>query len=97
MAVRFGVIFITDDKTKELRSILECKKECNFIWFIESRAIIHNTPKIFEGESLSDLLGIRISEVAFVVSTNESDTIFNLKNYLLVLAKNFNSKRYLVL
>ncbi len=40
MAVRFGVIFITDDKTKELRSILECKKECNFMWFIESRAII---------------------------------------------------------
>ncbi len=92
MAVRFGVIFIIDDKTEELRSILERKKECNFIWFIESRAIIHNTPKIFEGESLSDLLGIRISEVAFVVSTNESDTIFNLKNYLLVLAKNFNSR-----
>ncbi len=39
MAVRFGVIFITDDKTKELRSILECKKECNFMWFIESFAI----------------------------------------------------------
>ncbi len=38
------------------------------------------------------MLGIRISEVAFVVSTNESDTIFNLKNYLLVLAKNFNSR-----
>ncbi len=92
MAVRFGVIFIIDDKTEELRSILERKKECNFIWFIESRAIIHNTPKIFEGESLSDLLGIRISEVAFVASTNESDTIFNLKNYLLVLAKNFNSR-----
>ncbi|GAA7021825.1 hypothetical protein Kyoto28A_10850 [Helicobacter pylori] len=27
MAVRFGVIFITDDKTEELRSILEHKKE----------------------------------------------------------------------
>ncbi len=61
MAVRFsGVIFITDDKTKELRSILERKKE---------------------GKSLSDLLGIRISKItAFVVFTNESDTIFNLKN-----------------
>ncbi len=38
MAVRFGVIFIIDDddKTKELlRSILERKKKCNFIWFIE--------------------------------------------------------------
>ncbi len=49
MVVRFGVIFITDgfitdDKTKELRSILERKKECNFIWFNESSAIIHNTP-----------------------------------------------------
>ncbi|WP_205732129.1 hypothetical protein [Helicobacter pylori] len=30
--------------------------------------------------------------VSFVVFTNESDTIFNLKNYLLVLAKNFNSR-----
>ncbi len=48
MAVRFGIIFITDgfitdDKTKELRSILERKKECNFIWFNESRAIIHES------------------------------------------------------
>ncbi len=89
MAVRFGVIFITDDKTEELRSILECKKECNFIWFIESRAIIHNTPKIFERKSFFDNGFSKIT--AFVVSTNESDTIFNLKNYLLVLAKNFNS------
>ncbi|GAA9074681.1 hypothetical protein BTM317_11110 [Helicobacter pylori] len=44
MAVRFGVIFITDNYT------------------------------------------------IFVVFTNESDAIFNLKNYLLVLAKNFNSR-----
>ncbi|GAA8642712.1 hypothetical protein HpBT327_11360 [Helicobacter pylori] len=35
----------------------------------------------------------RTSEItAFVVFTNESDAIFNLKNYLLVLAKNFNSR-----
>ncbi|GAA8180404.1 hypothetical protein HpBT138_10380 [Helicobacter pylori] len=35
----------------------------------------------------------RTSEItAFVVFTNESDVIFNLKNYLLVLAKNFNSR-----
>ncbi|WRD90139.1 hypothetical protein E5E76_03370 [Helicobacter pylori] len=76
-----------DRRAEKLRSILECKKECNFIWFIESRAIIHNTPKVFERESPSDLIqysiGIRISEItAFVVFTNESDTIFNLKNYL---------------
>ncbi|GAA8707970.1 hypothetical protein oki352_09850 [Helicobacter pylori] len=45
MAVRFGVIFITDDKTEELRSILERKKECNFIWLIESRTVIYNTPR----------------------------------------------------
>ncbi|WP_194147324.1 hypothetical protein [Helicobacter pylori] len=45
MAVRFGIIFfITDDKTKELRLILEHKKECN-------RAVIYNTPKVFESES----------------------------------------------
>ncbi len=86
----FGVIFITDDKTEELRSILEHKKECNFIWFIESSAIIHNTPKVFEGESFFDNGFSKIT--AFVVFTNESDTIFNLKNYLLVLAKNFNSR-----
>ncbi|GAA8399670.1 hypothetical protein HpBT226_12790 [Helicobacter pylori] len=42
MAVRFGVIFISD-KAKQLRSILERKKEYNFIWFNESSAIIHNT------------------------------------------------------
>ncbi len=34
MAVRFGVIFISDStidrKAKQLRSILERKKECNF-------------------------------------------------------------------
>ncbi|WP_237003895.1 hypothetical protein [Helicobacter pylori] len=95
MVVRFGVIFITDgfitdDKTKELRSILERKKECNFIWFNESSAIIHNTPKVFEGESFFDNGFSKIT--AFVVFTNESDIIFNLKNYLLVLAKNFNSR-----
>ncbi len=37
MAVRFGVIFISgstiDCKAKQLRSILERKKEYNFIWF----------------------------------------------------------------
>ncbi|WQT01134.1 hypothetical protein E5D97_03840 [Helicobacter pylori] len=96
MAVRFGVIFITDDKTEEkkLRSILKHKSDLGFVWFNESSAVIHNTPKVFEGESPLDLiLGIRISEItAFVVFTNESDTIFNLKNYLLVLAKNFNSR-----
>ncbi len=99
MAVRFGVIFIIDDddfiiddddKTKELlRSILE-RKKCNFIWFIESRAVIYNTPKVFERKSLLDSTFSKIT--AFVVSTNESDTVFNLKNYLLVLAKNFNSR-----
>ncbi len=100
MAVRFGVIFIItddDDKTEELlRSILEHKKKCNFnfIWFIESRAVIYNTPKVFERESLLEsLLDSTFSKItAFVVFTNESDTVFNLKNYLLVLAKNLNSR-----
>ncbi|MFP6158213.1 hypothetical protein ACLGC4_04700 [Helicobacter pylori] len=44
MAVRFGVIFISgstiDCKAKQLRSILERKKEYNFIWFNELSAII---------------------------------------------------------
>ncbi|GAA7148840.1 hypothetical protein [Helicobacter pylori] len=76
MAVRFGVIFIHDStlainrRAEQLRSILECKRECNFILFDN-----------------------KFSEItAFVVFTNESDTIFNLKNYLLVLAKNLNSR-----
>ncbi|GHS56151.1 hypothetical protein VN1171_11390 [Helicobacter pylori] len=35
-----------------------------------------------------------ITEItAFVVFTDESDAIFNLKNYLLVLSKNFNNSR----
>ncbi|AAD07739.1 predicted coding region HP0673 [Helicobacter pylori 26695] len=96
MAVRFGIIFISDSiddyKAKQLRSILERKKECNFIWFNESSAIIHNTPKVFEGESFFDHLFVSAKITAFVVSTNESDTIFNLKNYLLVLAKNLNNR-----
>ncbi|GAA8557024.1 hypothetical protein oki1432_03660 [Helicobacter pylori] len=38
MAIKFGVIFISDStidrrKAKQLRSILERKKECNFIEF----------------------------------------------------------------
>ncbi len=90
MAVRFGVIFIHDStlainrRAEQLRSILECKRECNFIWFDEISAVIYNTPKVFERKSL---FGNKFSEItAFVVFTNESDTIFNLKNYLLVLA-----------
>lgn len=37
MTMRFGVIFIVDflrainDKNKQLRSILECKKKCNLV------------------------------------------------------------------
>ncbi|GAA9279411.1 hypothetical protein TH0225_09850 [Helicobacter pylori] len=62
----------------------------NFYWFDEISAVIHNTPKVFERKSLFDN---KFSEItAFVVFTNESDTIFNLKNYLLVLAKNLNSR-----
>ncbi|GAA7550766.1 hypothetical protein MMM130_07450 [Helicobacter pylori] len=97
MAVRFGVIFIHDStlainrRAEQLRSILECKRECNFIWFDEISAVIHNTPKVFERKSL--FFDNKFSEItAFVVFTNESDTIFNLKNYLLVLAKNLDSR-----
>ncbi|GAA7194150.1 hypothetical protein [Helicobacter pylori] len=60
MAVRFGVIFIHDStlainrRAEQLRSILECKRECNFIWFDEISAVIHNTPKVFERKSLFD-------------------------------------------
>ncbi|GHP91712.1 hypothetical protein [Helicobacter pylori] len=76
MAVRFGVIFIIDDddKTKELlRSILERKKKCNFIWFIE--------------------IVIGPIESLFIVYENEPSATFNLKNYLLVLAKHTYNKK----
>ncbi|EJB94238.1 hypothetical protein [Helicobacter pylori] len=102
MAIRFGVIFIVDflrainDKNKQLRSILECKKKCNSINFYELYSSIHNTPKVFEGVNPFEMLGVlnsNITEItAFVVFTDESDAIFNLKNYLLVLSKNFNSR-----
>ncbi|GAA7110520.1 hypothetical protein ID0214_10760 [Helicobacter pylori] len=35
MAVRLGIIFIIDDKTEKLRSILERKKECNYIKYMD--------------------------------------------------------------
>ncbi len=102
MAIRFGVIFIVDflrainDKNKQLRSILEHKKKCNSINFYELYSSIHNTPKVFEGVNPFEMLGVlnsNITEItAFVVFTDESDAIFNLKNYLLVLSKNFNSR-----
>ncbi|WP_187905846.1 hypothetical protein [Helicobacter pylori] len=103
MAIRFGVIFIVDflraisvdDKNKQLRSILEHKKKCNSIKFYELYSSIHNTPKVFEEVNPFEILGVLNSSItkitAFVVFTDESDAIFNLKNYLLVLSKNFNS------
>ncbi len=81
MAVRFGIIFISDSiddyKAKQLRSILERKKECNFIWFNESSAIIHNTPKVFEGESFFD----HLSQLAIKVPRKslENDELPNTK------------------
>ncbi len=94
MAIRFGIIFITDyfttrdSTTDKLRSILEA---CNSIWFRETSVVTHITPKVFEGEGFIALSGNRtIITTAFIVSTNEPDAIFNLKNYLLVLAKNFD-------
>lgn len=103
MTIRFGVIFIVDflraisvdDKNKQLRSILERKKKCNSIKFYELYSSIHNTPKVFEEVNPFEILGVLNSSItkitAFVVFTDESDAIFNLKNYLLVLSKNFNS------
>ncbi len=105
MAIRFGVIFIVDffraisvdDKNKQLRSILEHKKKCNSIKFYELYSSIHNTPKVFEEVDPFEILGVLDSSIteitAFVVFTDESDAIFNLKNYLLVLSKNFNNSR----
>ncbi|EKQ71367.1 hypothetical protein [Helicobacter pylori] len=76
-------------------AILEHKKKCNSIKFYELYSSIHNTPKVFEEVNPFEILGVLNSSItkitAFVVFTDESDAIFNLKNYLLVLSKNFNS------
>ncbi|GAA9856498.1 hypothetical protein VN0612_10320 [Helicobacter pylori] len=82
MAIRFGVIFIVDF----LRAISVDDKNKQLRSILERKKKC-NSIKFYE-------LYSSITEItAFVVFTDESDAIFNLKNYLLVLSKNFNNSR----
>ncbi|WQZ92523.1 hypothetical protein KVK76_03435 [Helicobacter pylori] len=64
MAVRFGVIFISDStidrKAKQLRSILERKKECNFIRIAKIKEQVNEeikiNPYISEGSYIIHLI-----------------------------------------
>ncbi|WQV62635.1 hypothetical protein KVK11_05285 [Helicobacter pylori] len=90
MAIRFGVIFIDNNidsffndrrKTELIRSILERKIGLDFIRFIEATAFIR-----IEGEITSFLV---FQDDRSVTLNNDPSATFNLKNYLLVLAKKF--------
>nr|WP_232779990.1 hypothetical protein [Helicobacter pylori] len=82
MAIRFGVIFIVDF----LRAISVDDKNKQLRSILERKKKC-NSIKFYE-------LYSSITEItAFVVFTDESDAILNLKNYLLVLSKNFNNSR----
>ncbi|WQV39297.1 hypothetical protein KVL99_03290 [Helicobacter pylori] len=90
MAIRFGVIFIDNNidsffndrrKTELIRSILERKIGLDFIRFIEATAFIR-----IEREITSFLV---FQDDRSVTLNNNPSATFNLKNYLLVLAKKF--------
>ncbi|MFP6304239.1 hypothetical protein ACLGEL_05820 [Helicobacter pylori] len=96
MAIRFGVIFIDNNidnffndrrKTKQqlIRSILERKSGLDFIRFIEATASYTNFVRI-EREITSFLV---FQNDRSVTLNNDPSATFNLKNYLLVLAKKF--------
>nr|WP_236637824.1 hypothetical protein [Helicobacter pylori] len=71
MAVRFGVIFISDStidrKAKQLRSILERKKECNFIRIAKIKEQVNEEIKInpsFCSYRVSSEQNRKINEIA---------------------------------
>ncbi|GAA8331578.1 hypothetical protein HpKG99_00440 [Helicobacter pylori] len=105
MVVRFGVIFIHDStlainhRAEQLRSILERKGECNFIWFDEISAVIHNTPKVFERKSLFDNEFSKITAEDYLILDNlKSCFIFQDKPNTALFDNNrsFNLKQYLL-
>ncbi|WRD07724.1 hypothetical protein E5K71_03310 [Helicobacter pylori] len=91
MAIKFGVISIDNNidsffndrrKTELIRSILERKIGLDFIRFIEATAFIR-----IEREITSFLVFQDDRSVTHL--TDDPSATFNLKNYLLVLAKKF--------
>ncbi|MGN8500158.1 hypothetical protein ACR9L1_03230 [Helicobacter pylori] len=106
MAIKFGVIFIDNNidnffndrrKTKQqlIRSILKRKSEINFIRFIEATAS-YTGIDFLELPTTIEITGFLVFQDDRSVThlTDDPSATFNLKNYLLVLAKKFYCSVY---
>ncbi|MGN8486049.1 hypothetical protein ACR9LN_06005 [Helicobacter pylori] len=100
MAIRFGVIFIDNNidnffndrrKTKQqlIRSILERKSGLDFIRFIEATASYTNLERKRKLSFEECAVFLVFQNDRSVTLNNDLSATFNLKNYLLVLAKKF--------
>ncbi|MFA4806498.1 hypothetical protein VQW67_05650, partial [Helicobacter pylori] len=97
MAIRFGVIFIDNfrETEQQLRSILKRKSEINFIRFIEATAS-YTSIDFLELPTTIEITGFLVFQDDRSVThlTDDPSATFNLKNYLLVLAKKFDCSVY---
>ncbi|PDX32357.1 hypothetical protein [Helicobacter pylori] len=97
MAIRFGVIFIDNfrETEQQLRSILKRKSEINFIKFIEATAS-YTGIDFLELPTTIEITGFLVFQDDRSVThlTDDPSATFNLKNYLLVLAKKFDCSVY---
>ncbi|MFP6279929.1 hypothetical protein ACLGD1_01110 [Helicobacter pylori] len=97
MAIRFGVIFIDNfrETEQQLRSILKRKSEINFIRFIEATAS-YTGIDFLELPTTIEITGFLVFQDDRSVThlTDDPSATFNLKNYLLVLAKKFDCSVY---
>ncbi|WP_187923186.1 hypothetical protein [Helicobacter pylori] len=97
MAIRFGVIFIDNfrETEQQLRSILKRKSEINFIRFIEATAS-YTGIDFLELPTTIEITSFLVFQDDRSVThlTDDPSATFNLKNYLLVLAKKFYCSVY---
>ncbi|MFP6058801.1 hypothetical protein ACLF9Q_06265 [Helicobacter pylori] len=97
MAIRFGVIFIDNfrETEQQLRSILKRKSEINFIRFIEATAS-YTGIDFLKLPTTIEITGFLVFQDDRSVThlTDDPSATFNLKNYLLVLAKKFDCSVY---
>ncbi|RVZ27767.1 hypothetical protein [Helicobacter pylori] len=91
MAIRFGVIFIDNfrETEQQLRSILKRKSEINFIRFIEATASYTGIDFLELPTTIEITSFLVFQNDRSVTLNNDLSATFNLKNYLLVLAKKF--------
>ncbi|WP_162968300.1 hypothetical protein [Helicobacter pylori] len=91
MAIRFGVIFIDNNIDNffndRIRSILERKSGLDFIRFIEATAFYTDADFVRIEREITSFLVFQNDRS--VTLNNDPSATFNLKNYLLVLAKKF--------